>query len=136
MWYLHTNLDSQLLPFSLKEAQLVLSSFTDYLMVIENETSGEQFALIPQVISETDRITWLSIGTNTNDATNGSVTIALSGRYHFTIYGQNSDTNLDPTNASVVGVVKKGYIELIKNFAYYENQTLDIPTDIIYNGQQ
>lgn len=105
-------------------------------MVLVNETSGEQFALIPSIAIETDRVTWLSIGTESNDATNGSVTISLSGRYHFEIYGQNSDTNLDPTDASVVGVVKKGYIELTKNFAYYENQTLDIPTDIIYNGQQ
>jgi hypothetical protein len=136
MWYLQTNLDSQPLPFSLKEARLVLSSFTDYLFVVVNETSGEQFALIPQVTIETDRVTWLTIGTNTNNATNGSVTISLSGRYHFTIYGQNSDTNLDPTDASVVGVVKKGYIELTHNFAYYESQTLNIPTDIIYNGQQ
>ena len=134
MNYLQTNTASQTLLLSLEEGVLLLSSFTDYLLVIQNEITLEIFAVIPTLISTNERITTLSISTNADDAINGSILIVDGGRYNYVIYGQNSDSNLDPTDADVVGEIKRGYIEFTTLTQYFDQPSLTIPNDIEYNG--
>ena len=134
MNYLQTNTASQTLLLSLEEGVLLLSSFTDYLLVIQNEITLEIFAVIPTLISTNERISTLSISTNADDAVNGSILITDGGRYNYVIYGQNSSTNLDPTDADVVGEIKRGYIEFNTLTQYFDQPTLTIPNDIEYNG--
>lgn len=134
MNYLQTNTASQTLLLSLEEGVLLLTTFTDYLLVIQNETTLEKFAVIPTLISTNERITTLSISTNTDDAINGSILIVDGGRYNYIIYGQNSNTNLDPASIDVVGELKRGYIEFNTLTTYFDQPSLTIPNDIEYNG--
>ena len=134
MNYLQTNTASQTLLLSLEEGVLLLSSFTDYLLVIQNEITLEIFAVIPTLISTNERISTLSISTNADDAVNGSILITDGGRYNYVIYGQNSSTNLDPTDADVVGELKRGFIQFTTLTEYFDQPSLTIPNDIEYNG--
>jgi len=134
MNYLQTNTASQTLLLSLEEGVLLLSSFTDYLLVIQNEITLQIFAVIPTLISTNERITTLSISTNADDAVNGSILITDGGRYNYVIYGQNSVGNLDPTDPDVVGEIKRGYIEFNTLTQYFDQPSLTIPNDIEYNG--
>ena len=134
MNYLQTNTASQTLLLSLEEGVLLLPSFTDYLLVIQNEITLEIFAVIPTLISSNERITTLSISTNTDDAVNGSILIVEGGRYNYIIYGQNSNSNLDPTDADVVGELKRGFIQFTTLTQYFDQPSLTIPNDIEYNG--
>ena len=134
MNYLQTNTASQTLLLSLEEGVLLLPSFTDYLLVIQNEITLQIFAVIPTLISTNERITTLSISTNSDDAVNGSILITDGGRYNYIIYGQNSSTNLDPTDADVVREIKRGFIEFNTLTQYFDQPSLTIPNDIEYNG--
>ena len=134
MNYLQTNTASQTLLLSLEEGVLLLPSFTDYLLVIQNEITLEIFAVIPTLISTNERITTLSISTNADDAVNGSILITDGGRYNYIIYGQNSNSNLDPTDADVVGELKRGFIQFTTLTQYFDQPSLTIPNDIEYNG--
>jgi hypothetical protein len=135
MNYLQTNTASQTLLLSLKEGVLLFdTTYTDYLLVIQNEITLETFYVIPAQISENDRVTTLAISTNDDDPTNGSIYVTNGGRYNFIIYGQNSTTNLDPTNAVVVGEIKRGFIQMETLINYYDQPNIIIPSDIEYNG--
>jgi len=134
MNYLQTNTASQTLLLSLEEGALLLTTFTDYLLVIQNEITLKEFAVIPTLISTNERITTLSISTNADDAVNGSILINDGGRYNYVIYGQNSDSNLDPLDPDVVGEIKRGYIEFTTLTEYFDQPSLTIPNDIEYNG--
>ena len=135
MNYLQTNTANQTLLFSLKEGSLLFdTTYTDYLLVIQNEVTLELFYVIPIQISENDRVTTLAISTNDDDPTNGSILVVDGTRYNFIIYGQNSDTNLDPTNAVVVGEIKRGFIQMDTLVNYFDQPNIIIPSDIQYNG--
>jgi len=132
--YLQTNTASQTLLLSLEEGVLLLPSFTDYLLILQNEITLKLFAVIPSVIDTNERITTLSISTDVDDAVNGSILVTDGGRYNYIIYGQNSNSNLDPADADVVGEIKRGYIEFTTLTVYFDQPTLTIPNDIEYNG--
>lgn len=135
MNYLQTNTASQTLLLSLKEGSLLFATtYTNYLVVIQNEITLETFYVIPSTISENDRITTLAISTNDDDPTNGSILVVNGGRYNFVVYGQNSDTNLDPTSGDVVGEIKRGFIQFETVVNYYNQPNIVIPSDIEYNG--
>lgn len=135
MNYLQTNTASQTLLLSLKEGVLLFdTTYTDYLLVIQNEITLETFYVIPAQISENDRVTTLAISTNDDNPTNGSIYVINGGRYNFIIYGQNSTTNLDPQNAVVVGEIKRGFIQMETLVNYYNQPNIIIPSDIEYNG--
>lgn len=134
MNYLQTNTASQTLLLSLEEGVLLLPSFTDYLLILQNEITLKKYAVIPSVIDTNERITTLSISTDVDDAVNGSILITDGGRYNYIIYGQNSNSNLDPTDSDVVGEIKRGYIEFTTLTQYFDQPSLTIPNDIEYNG--
>jgi hypothetical protein len=135
MNYLQTNTASQTLLLSLKEGVLLFdTTYTDYLLMIQNEITLETYYVIPTQISENDRVTTLAISTNDDDPTNGSIYVTNGGRYNFIIYGQNSTTNLDPTDSDVVGEIKRGFIQFETVVNYYNQPNIIIPSDIEYNG--
>lgn len=119
----------------MKEGSLLFATtYTNYLVVIQNEITLETFNVIPITISENDRITTLAISTNTDNPTNGCILITNGGRYNFIVYGQNSHTNLDPTSSDVVGEIKRGFIQFDTVVNYYNQPNIVIPSDIEYNG--
>ena len=129
MIYLTTNAANQQVYLSLDEArQYYSTAFTDYLIVLtheENSTTGTDLAQVATIVSESVRITQLLITT---------VGLTLPGRYRYEVYGQNSNSNIDPTNASVVGLLERGYAVLSNNTNYFDVPTDVIPNDIIYGA--
>ena len=90
--------------------------------------------MIPTIINENERITTLGISTNANDPLNASILVNHGGRWNYIVYGQNSNTNLDPTSNDVVGEIERGFVEFSSLINYYDQPTLTIPSDIEYNA--
>jgi len=136
MIYLLKNTAAQLLYLTLKEGELLLSNtYTHYLLELTNEQTLQKLYAIPTKIAENDRYTTIRIGTNANTPTAASLLINYPARFSYIVYGQNSSTNLDPTNAAVEGVIEKGYL-IVEDVTTprYTEPNLTIDNDITYNG--
>jgi hypothetical protein len=136
MIYLLKNTAAQLLYLTLKEGELLLSNtYTHYLLELTNEQTLQKLYAIPTKIAENDRYTTIRIGTNANTPTAASLLINYPARFSYVVYGQNSSTNLDPTNAAVEGVIEKGYL-IVEDVTTprYTEPNLTIDNDITYNG--
>jgi hypothetical protein len=126
MVYLNTNTANQYAYLSLDEGRAYFNvAFTHYLLVMTYEMTGEQLAQVVEVINENERVTKIRLTT---------VGLVDAGRYHYEVYGQNSSSNIDPTNASVVGLVEKGLMILQDGTIYFDVSTPTIPVDVIYTG--
>ena len=129
MEYLTTNQAGQIMRLSLDESRQYYSTpFTHYLLILtheENSTTGTDLAQVATIYNENQRITTLIITT---------VGLTLSGRYRYEVYGQNSAVNLDPNNASVVGLCRIGWAVMTDATNYYDIPSITINDDIIYNG--
>lgn len=126
MLYLSTNTASQTLRLSLNEGRLFVAAFTKYLFEIRSKT-GEVYYFIADVDSENDRYTTITVGTNSDDGVNSKVLIIETGQYIYTVYGQNSDTNLDPEDAAVVGIVERGQMKLSGTTTFVTESTTVVP---------
>jgi hypothetical protein len=122
-----TDTANQTLLLSLDEGRQYYSTpFTHYLITLqheENSIAGTYLAQVATVTSESQRITQLVITTES---------LLLPGRYRYYVYGQNSNSNLDPTNILVVGMVEQGWLYLTDNAAGYTLPTITIDNDFIY----
>ena len=112
------------------EERLFLPAFTHYLMVFKNEMSNTEYCVILAVVTTNERYTKCLISTDEDDKVNGNVLITETGLFYYTVYAQNSSTNLDPTNT--VGVVEVGVCKVLTEEDYFEAQDLTIPDTIIY----
>lgn len=136
MIYLLKNTAAQLLYLTLKEGELLLSNtYTHYLLELTNEQTLQKLYAIPTKIAENDRYTTIQIGTNANTPTAASLLINYPARFSYIVYGQNSSTNLDPTDAVVEGVIEKGYL-IVEDITTprFTEPNLTIDNDITYNG--
>jgi len=136
MIYLLKNTAAQLLYLTLKEGELLLANpYTHYLLELTNEQTLQKLYAIPTKIAENDRYTTIQIGTNANTPTAASLLINYPARFSYVVYGQNSSTNLDPTNAAVEGIIEKGYL-IVEDITTprYTEPNLTIDNDITYNG--
>lgn len=112
--YLTPNTANQTVYLSLYEGRYTLADFTHYMLLIEREENtevGVRLAQVPTIVSDGSRITQLTVTT---------VGLELSGRYRYTVYGQNSSSNTDETDDTVVGVVEIGYIEMTDSNDYFQ----------------
>lgn len=126
MIYLLTDTANQTTYLTLNEGRsYYATAFTDYLLVLTYEMTGETLGQVVAVIDENERITTIELTTET---------LVNAGRYRYEVYGQNSNSNTNPTDASVVGLVEKGIIELTKSVNYYDISNPTIPVDYIYTG--
>jgi hypothetical protein len=136
MIYLLKNTAAQLLYLSLKEGELLLANpYTHYLLELTNEQTLEKLYAIPLQIAQNDRYTTIQIGTNANVPLSASLLINYPARFSYIVYGQNSSTNLDPTNAVVEGVIQMGYL-IVEDITTprFTEPNLTIDSDIAYNG--
>lgn len=136
MIYLLKNTAAQLLYLTLKEGELLLANtYTNYLLELTNEQTLEKLYAIPTQIAQNDRYTTIQIGTNANTPLAASLLINYPARFSYIVYGQNSSTNLDPTNAVVEGVIEKGYL-IVEDITTprFTEPNLTIDSDIAYNG--
>lgn len=127
MIYLLTDTPAQTIYLQLDETrQYFATPFTHYLLILtheENSTTGDKLAQVAQIVNENVRITELLVTTDK---------LTLAGRYRYDVYGQNSGSNVNPNNVSVVGLLKRGYVVLTDNTQFYDVPTDTIPNDIIY----
>lgn len=136
MIYLLKNTAAQLLYLSLKEGELLLANtYTDYLLELTNEQTLEKLYAIPTQIAQNDRYTTIEIGTNANVPLSASLLINYPARFSYIVYGQNSNTNLDPADAVVEGVIQMGYL-IVEDITTprFTEPNLTIDSDIAYNG--
>jgi len=136
MIYLLKNTAAQLLYLSLKEGELLLANtYTHYLLELTNEQTLEKLYAIPTQIAQNDRYTTIQIGTNANTPTAASLLINYPARFSYIVYGQNSSSNLDPTDAVVEGVIQIGYL-IVEDLTTprFTEPNLTIDSDIAYNG--
>jgi hypothetical protein len=136
MIYLLKNTAAQLLYLTLKEGELLLANpYTHYLLELTNEQTLQKLYAIPLQIAQNDRYTTIQIGTNANTPTAASLLINYPARFSYVVYGQNSSSNLDPTNAAVEGVIEKGYL-IVEDITTprFTEPNLTIDNDIAYNG--
>jgi cytochrome c-type biogenesis protein CcmE len=126
MVYLNTNTANQYAWLSLDEGRAYFNvAFTHYLLVMTYEMTGEQLAQVVEVINENERVTKIRLTT---------VGLVDAGKYKYDVYGQNSAVNLDPTDASVVGLVERGSMILQDGTIYFDVSSPTIPVDVIYTG--
>ena len=136
MIYLLKNTAERLLYLTLKEGELLLANtYTHYLLELTNEQTLEKLYAIPTQIAQNDRYTTIQIGTNANTPLAASLLINYTARFSYIVYGQNSSSNLDPTNAVVEGVIEKGYL-IVEDITTprFTEPNLTIDSDIAYNG--
>jgi hypothetical protein len=136
MIYLLKNTAAQLLYLTLKEGELLLANtYTNYLLELTNEQTLEKIYAIPTQIAQNDRYTTIQIGTNANTPLAASLLINYPARFSYIVYGQNSSTNLDPTDEVVEGVIEKGYL-IVEDITTprFTEPNLTIDNDIAYNG--
>jgi len=115
---------------TLQEGKRFLPAFDTYLMQIENVVSGEDWFLILDIETSNERYSKAIISTDANDPLNSSILLTQTGQFYYTIYGQNSATNLDPSNT--VGVVERGVVHVQTEQEYYNVPDITIPDAIIY----
>jgi len=126
MVYLNTNTANQYAWLSLDEGRQYFNvAFTYYLLILTYEMTGEQLAQVVEVITENERVTKIRLTT---------VGLVDAGKYKYDVYGQNSAVNLDPTDASVVGLVERGSMILQDGTIYFDVSSPTIPVDVIYTG--
>jgi hypothetical protein len=126
MVYLNTNTANQYAWLSLDEGRAYFNvAFTHYLLVMTYEMTGEQLAQVVEVINENERVTKIRLTT---------VGLVDAGRYHYEVYGQNSAVNIDPTNASVVGLIEKSLMILQDGTIFFDVSSPTIPVDVIYTS--
>jgi magnesium-transporting ATPase (P-type) len=129
MIYLNANTANQIIRLSLDEArQYYATPFTHYLFILtheENSTTGVSLAQVVNVVSESQRITTMSVTT---------IPLTLSGRYRYEVYGQNSAVNINPNGVSVVGLCEIGLCVISDATTYYDLPVITINNDVIYNG--
>lgn len=125
MVYLLPNTANQSLYLSLYEGRYTLTDFTHYMLSIireENSETGEKLNQVPTVITDGSGYSHITVTTST---------LTQAGRYRYVVYGQNSSSNIDDEDASIVGIVEIGYLELIDNGTYYDVVETTSANDII-----
>lgn len=111
------------------EARKYLPTFTHYLMTITGVDYATQ-AIVPIIVADNNRYTVVEIDTDAVSLT--GVLLERAGQYEYKVYGQNSATNLDPTDASVVGEVETGVLLIVDTNTYVTTNNPTTPPDYIY----
>ena len=111
------------------EARKFLSAFTNYLLELTNQATQEKHYAVPVLTYDNERYTQFDLPTNSD--TLNAVLITESGLYTYKIWGQNSATNLDPADASVVGICEVGPCRVSDEPAW-TIPAVSIPDNVIY----
>lgn len=111
------------------ETRKFLSAFTDYLLELTNQATQEKHYAVPVLTYDNERYTQFDLPTNSD--TLNAVLITESGLYTYKIWGQNSASNLDPADASVVGICEVGPCRVSDEPAW-TIPAVSIPDNVIY----
>jgi hypothetical protein len=121
----------QFIYLTLQEMKKDFDAFTDYLVIFTNVASKDRLYMIGNVVADNARYTKLSVFTNQPLSLSGRILLTESGQYGYEVYGQNSTTNLDPTDASVQGLIERGTLTVTGETGY-DIPSISIPDNVIY----
>jgi len=102
-----------------------------YLFEVTNMASDAVYYFIANVTADNLRYTEVSFDFSQDDQVNGKVKIESRGLFYYKVFGQNSATNLDPTNVVVAGEVNRGTLR-ITGQELADFPTIIIPDNVIY----
>lgn len=127
MIHLTTDTATQTVRLTLDEGrQYFTDTFTHYLLILIREEnavdSGQSLAQVPTIVLDNERFTQLTVTT---------VGLLNPGQYRYEVYGQNSSSNTDPDNASVVGLIEIGTAILTDSTIYLTQANQTIQNDVI-----
>ena len=131
---IHLNPNSateQFIYLTLQEMKKDLDPFTHYLIILENMASTDKHAFVGDVEVDNARYTKISVYTNQPLGTASRVLLIETGFYTYKAYGQNSSTNLNATDASVVGLLEQGTLN-VAGATGYTIPDITIPDNVIY----
>jgi hypothetical protein len=129
MIHLTPNTGINFVSLSPFQARKYLATFTHYLIVLTNEATEASHAAVLSPSVDNERETKFNLPTDADAA--GEVLITQSGLYTFTLYGQNSSTNTDPRNGSVVGICETGSARVTAEGAW-TTPSISIPDNVVY----
>jgi len=121
----------QTIYLTLQEMKKDFDPFANYLVLFQSMGSREDYYFIGNVETDNPRYTALSINTNNDDPLNGDILLEESGQYFYKVWGQNSTSNLDPTNVAVVALIEEGTLEVTGAIGY-DIPTINVPDNVIY----
>ena len=113
------------------QARKYLTTFTNYLIEFKSQSTSKTFIVVLNVVADNARYTKATIGTNIDTPLTGDIKITESGFYTYTIWGQNSTTNLDPADDSVVGECEVGVLQVIGADAW-TIPVISFPNNVVY----
>lgn len=131
---IHLNPNSateQFIYLTLQEMKKDLDPFSHYLIILENMASTDKHAFVGDVEVDNARYTKISVYTNQPLGTASRVLLTETGFYTYKAYGQNSSTNLNATDASVVGLLEQGTLN-VAGATGYTIPDITIPDNVIY----
>lgn len=131
---IHLNPNSateQFIYLTLQEMKKDLDPFTHYLIILENMASTDKHAFVGDVEVDNARYTKISVYTNQPLGSASRVLLTETGFYTYKAYGQNSSTNLNATDASVVGLLEQGTLNVV-GATGYTIPDITIPDNVIY----
>tara|TARA_R100000951_G_scaffold31966_1_gene27295 strand:- start:66 stop:494 length:429 start_codon:yes stop_codon:yes gene_type:complete len=132
MIHLNPNSSSpQSIYLTLSEMRKDFAVFTNYLVLFQSMASKEDFYFIGNVDTDNARYTTLQVYTNEDSRTGGKVLLTESGLYIYKVWGQNSSTNLNPTDDAVVALLEQGTLN-VAGATGYDIPDITIPDNIIY----
>lgn len=123
--------NEQFIYLTLQEAKKDFDAFTHYLVIFTSMASQDTFAMVGNVDADNARYTKLSVLTNQTLGASGRVLLTESGQYTYEVYGQNSSSNLSPTDASVEGLIERGTLTVTGETGY-DIPSISIPDNVIY----
>ena len=129
MIHLTPNAASNVVSLSPFQARKYLATFTHYLIVLTNEATEATHKAVLNTSVDNARETKFDLPTDADAA--GEVLITQSGLYSYTVYGQNSSSNTDPTNGSVVGICETG-APRVATEAAWTTPDISIPDNVVY----
>jgi|TARA_R110000782_G_scaffold117660_2_gene208082 hypothetical protein len=96
-----------------------------------HQTSFKEYFFVGTVNVDNERYTKITVSTNVADTNN--ILMEENGYMYYYVYGQNSETNLSPTDASVIGEIEVGIVSVPSGDTYFTPNTAVI-NDTVYYG--
>jgi len=104
-------------------------SFTNYLFKLVHQTSFKEYFFVGDALVDNERYTKIRLATN-SDSTS-SILLNESGYLYYYVYAQDSDSNLDPTNA--IQEIERGIVSVPSGDTYFTPNSATID-DTVYYG--
>lgn len=131
MIHLQKNTADNVVYLTLYEKRKDFATFTNYLFKMVHQTSYKEYFFVATVNTDVERYTKITVSTNVDDTNN--ILLEENGYMYYYVYGQNSETNLDPDNAVVIAEIERGIVSVPSDDTYFTPNSAPID-DTVYYG--